>query len=318
MISWHGGRRLLPLAAVLILSVAVVARAQIHLERFDHQLGPFEIGDQRFTVMLHKKRAAGGTDGTAPDTQQTLARVEIRDAAGALHYQRTLPFQLSGAEFQYTVDASAEILQGPHSRGLLLSYGIFPAPPLSGQSWQVLGLFNGKLVPFSKPVSFDGELKLEKTANGIAKTGSEPGFRPEIIRAKIWSGNFFVMVPLRIDWLSAKMSPAWRCNKLTAKGRRALCEYEVEADRVPSDRSLTFVRLFPEADEAFTPVHVVVSEDSKVELLAAEAEIIWSEDADEANLKVGKGPWLKVRIDNKEGWMHSEEDFEAIGLPEMD
>ena len=156
MISWHGGRRLLPLAAVLILSVAVVARAQVRLEHLD----------------------------------------------------------------------------------------------------------------------------LEKTANGIAKTGSEPGFR-EV-------------------------------------GPRALCECEVEGDCVPTDRSVTFVRLFSEANEAFTPVHVVLTEDSKVELLAAEAEIIWSEDADEANLKVGKGPWLKVRIDNKEGWMHSEEDFEAIGLPEMD
>lgn len=314
MISWHGGRRLLSLAAVLILSVAVVARAQIGLEHFDHRLGPFEIGDQRFTVMLHKKRAAGGTD---PDTQQTLARVEIRDAAGALHYQRTLPFQLSGAEFQYTLDASAEILQGTERRGLLLTYGIFPAPPLSGQSWQVLGLFNGKLVPFSKPVSFDGELKLEKTANGIAKTGREPNFRPEVVRAKIWGGNFFVMVPLRIDWLPAKMSPAWRCSKLTAKGPRALCEYEIEADRVPSDRSVTFVRLFAEADEAFTPLHVVVPEDSKVEFLAAEAEIVWSEDDEEANLKVGKDPWLKIRIDDKEGWIHSEEDFAAVGLPEM-
>ncbi len=314
MISRHGGRRLLSLAAVLILSVAVVARAQIGLEHFDHRLGPFEIGDQRFTVMLHKKRAAGGTD---PDTQQTLARVEIRDAAGALHYQRTLPFQLSGAEFQYTVDASAEILQGTERRGLLLTYGIFPAPPLSGQSWQVLGLFDGKLVPFSKPVSFDGELKLEKTANGIAKTGREPNFRPEVVRAKIWGGNFFVMVPLRIDWLPAKMSPAWRCSKLTPKGPRALCEYEIEADRVPSDRSVTFVRLFAEADEAFTPLHVVVPEDSKVEFLAAEAEIVWSEDDEEANLKVGKDPWLKIRIDDKEGWIHSEEDFEAVGLPEM-
>jgi hypothetical protein len=136
-------------------------------------------------------------------------------------------------------------------------------------------------VPFSKPVSFDGELKLEKTANGIAKTGSELGFRPEV-------------------------------------GPRALCECEVEGDCVPTDRSVTFVRLFSEANEAFTPVHVVLTEDSKVELLAAEAEVIWSEDAHEANLKVGKDPWPKVRIDNKEGWIHSEEDFEAIGLSEMD
>jgi hypothetical protein len=26
--------------------------------------------------------------------------------------------------------------------------------------------------------------------------------------------------------------------------------------------------------------------------------------------------WLQVRIDGKEGWMHSDEDFRALGLPE--
>ena len=234
-----------------------------------------------------------------------------------MHFKRTLPVQLSGAEFEYTVDASAEILQGTQGSGLLLTYGIFPSPPLGGQSWQVLGLSNGKLVAFSKPGWFDGDLVLEKTANGVTKTGSEPGFRPEVIRAKIWGGNFFVLVPLRIDWLPAKMSPAWRCSKPTAKGPRALCEYQVEADRVPTYQSVTFVRLFAEANEAFTPLHVVVTENSKVEFLAAEAEVVWSEDAEEANLKISKDPWLKVRIDDKEGWIHSQEDFEALGLPEM-
>ena len=313
MTFWHSRRRLLPLAAVLVLSVALVARAQVRLEHFDNELGPFDIGGQHFTVMLHKKRTAGSTD---PDTQQTLARVEIRDASGDLHFQRTLPFQLSGAEFQYTVDATAEILQGTRNTGLLLTYGTLPSPPLGGQSWQVLGLFDAKLVPFSKPVWFDGELMFERTANHVAKTGREPNFQPEVLKAKIWAGNFFVVVPLRVDWLPAKMSPAWRCVKQTAKGPRAMCEYLVEADRVPADASPTFVRLFAEADEGFTPTHVVVMKDSNVEFLAAEAEVVWSEDADEANLKVKDDPWLKVRIDGKEGWIHTQEDFDAVGLPQ--
>ncbi len=28
--------------------------------------------------------------------------------------------------------------------------------------------------------------------------------------------------------------------------------------------------------------------------------------------------WLKVRIDGKEGWVYSEEDFSAIGLPALE
>jgi len=26
--------------------------------------------------------------------------------------------------------------------------------------------------------------------------------------------------------------------------------------------------------------------------------------------------WIKVRIDGQEGWIHSQEDFDAVGLPE--
>jgi len=300
----------LSLAAVFALSFAVVGQAQVKLERFDRELGPFDIGGKQFTVVLHKKQI-----GANPDTQQTLARVEIKDASGTMHYGRSLPLQLSGEEFQFTVDASAQLLQGARSSGLLLTYGTLPSPPLGGQSWQVFGLFDGKLKPFSKPVWFDGDLMLEKT-NGIARTSSEPKFQPEVVRAKIWGGNFFVLVPLRVDWLPAKMALAWRCSKPTPRGPRAICEYKVEADRVPSDEPQTFVRLFPEAEEGFTPAHVVVKRESKVEFLAAEAEIVWEEDAEEAYLKVSHDPWLKVRIDGKEGWLHSEEDFSAIGLPQ--
>jgi len=301
------------LAALSLFGAGVCASAQVRLEDFSQRLGPFEVGAQRFSVVLQKKRVAGGAD---PDTHETIARVEIRDAAGLLHYEQTLPYRLVGNAFQFTIDASAERLQGTRNTGLLLSYGSLPSPPLGGQAWQVFGLFDGKLVPFSKPISFDGQLMLERTANGVAKTASEPNFQPEVLRGKLWSGNFFVIVPLRVDWLPAKMSPAWRCSKLTAKGPRAVCEYRVEADRIATGDALTFVRLFPEADEGFTPEHVVVKPDSKVEFLAAEAEIVWNDGPEEANLSVAEDPWLKVRIDGKEGWIHTQEDFDAIGLPQ--
>jgi len=31
---------------------------------------------------------------------------------------------------------------------------------------------------------------------------------------------------------------------------------------------------------------------------------------------LSKEPWLKVRIDGKEGWIHSQEDFDALGMPQ--
>ena len=80
---------------------------------------------------------------------------------------------------------------------------------------------------------------------------------------------------------------------------------------------MTFVRLFAEAHEAFgIPAHVVVKKDSKVEILATEAQVVWTEGADAVDITVADDPWLKVRIDGKEGWVHTQEDFQAIGLPQ--
>jgi hypothetical protein len=80
---------------------------------------------------------------------------------------------------------------------------------------------------------------------------------------------------------------------------------------------MTFVRLHQEAEEGFgTPAHVVVRKDSEIEFLAAETEVIWAEDENGVALTVSDDVWLKVRIDGKEGWIHSQDDFQAIGLPQ--
>ena len=80
---------------------------------------------------------------------------------------------------------------------------------------------------------------------------------------------------------------------------------------------MTFVRLHVEAEEGIgTPDHVVVKKDSKVEFLAAEGEVRWDEDERGVGLSPGDDFWIKVRIDAKEGWIHTQEDFLAIGLPQ--
>lgn len=62
--------------------------------------------------------------------------------------------------------------------------------------------------------------------------------------------------------------------------------------------------------------HVVVKKDSKVEILKASGEQIWEEENEQIDLGLGEDLWLKVRIDGKEGWIHAQEDFNAIGLPQ--
>ena len=284
-----------------------------NLEDFDRQLGPFDLEGQRFTVVLRKKRVPGGT---APDTQETLARLEIRDANGTVHYKGSFPYQVSGNQFIETTDATAEALEGTQGAGLLVTYGVLPSTPLGGESWQVFGLFDRRLVPFSKPIVAEGQLVNDSPGVSGVRTSKEPNFKPDILRLRVWTGNFFVIVPLRVDWLLARMNLAWRCSTLTPKGPRPICEYGVEASRIPSQVDPTFVRLFPEPSEGFIPAHVIVKKDSTVEILATEAEVVWSEYPDFVDIAIAEDAWLKVRIDGREGWIHTQEDFQAIGLPQ--
>ena len=75
--------------------------------------------------------------------------------------------------------------------------------------------------------------------------------------------------------------------------------------------------------------------DSKVELLVAQVPVKLTEGAPSGpsgNVKrpmdamndarsivlaaPGNELWLRVRIDGREGWLHTEEDFAALGLPQ--
>ena len=78
---------------------------------------------------------------------------------------------------------------------------------------------------------------------------------------------------------------------------------------------MTFVRLFQESNSRTgPPAHVVVKKDSKLEVLAGKLLVTWQEGPDAVNLSVDEDVWVKVRIDGKEGWIHTPEDLNAIGL----
>ena len=286
------------------------------LEDVTQQLGPFPVGNQRFTVFLRRKHITGVTVPD-PEFQTTLAAMEIRDQQGRLRFEQAFRYEASDSEFPDILDATVELLQGRERAGLLVTYSSLPSTPLGGSSWQILGLFDDSLVPFSKAITLDGDLLGSPGDSTILHTVAEPGLDAEVINFKIWSGNFFVVYPVRVDFVLAKAMPAWRCTVMTPREIRTACSYRVVADRSPSTAELTFVRLFGEpAENSGTPEHVVIRQASRIEILAAQGEIQWQEDADNVGLNPGDDFWLKVRIDGKEGWIHTQEDFEAIGLPQ--
>jgi hypothetical protein len=232
--------------------------------------------------------------------------------------RKIFPYEVDKDHFAETTEISAQMLEGSQGSGLLVTSDEEPSTPLGGGSYQVFGMLNGKLVPFSKPISTEGNLiRPEPPSEKVIKTSTEPGLQAEVLRFRVWSGNAFVIIPVRVDWMLAKVRPAWQCYRMTAHGRQPQCQFKVEADRRPPKSELSFVRLHSEPEEGMgIAEHVVVQKDSKVEILEASGEQVWDEGTEQIGLGLGEDLWLKVRIDGKEGWIHTQEDFNAIGLPQ--
>lgn len=280
-------------------------RAAVRLEDSERDIGPLKIDNRSFMVVLHTKRLPGA--GPDSDLNETVVRMEIRDQAGNVQYEKSFPYALQGSGFDQTLGITARILEGREDTGLLVSYLWLPSAPLEGVTHQVFGIIGGRLVPFGKPLSVVGALVEPAPQQPVVKASTEPDVQGDVLDFRVWTGNFSVIIPVRVIWKRSQVLPAWRCV--------GLCQYRVEADRVAQEE-MTFVRLWPEAEEGGIARHVVVRMDSKVEFLAAKAEQVWQEGDEDVTLGVSEDVWLKVRIDGIEGWIHTQEDLWAIGLPQ--
>lgn len=297
------------------------------VDEVEHRLGPFSIAGKEYTSVLRKQLPAGAKPGES----QTVVSMEIRDAAGVSQFSRAFANAGGTDGFISTFSVSVIPLSGATGNGLLISYDEDSEPsapePESSGWWQVLGVVDGKLKPFSRPILVQGDLlPADRTASALAP-GTPITAPGDVLQFKVWAGRFRLIFPIRIDWARGQLAPAQPCEKTgTTAGA---CDYGV----VPEDQrhvEMTFVSLCTNPMVACQrPERVAVKPDSKVEFLATRAEVQldpgklsgWSGDpknpmSDAGGIAiVSKEPWLKVRIDGREGWIHTQEDFDALGMP---
>ena len=286
------------------------------LEDAEQRLGPFRVGEQDFMVVLQLKRLSQPRPDRAEEP--ALAGLAIRDASGAILHQETFSYSLEADAFSESCMASAQLLRGGFTSGLLVGVACWPSAPSSGDVWELFGMVNGRLSRLGKPFTTDGEFQ-GLIPTPPQKRGGATLFLPDVMNFRVWTGNFHVTVPVRVDWMQGRLLPGQRCVEQTADGlRESGCEVPIEVERRPSDQDLTFVRLFTEANAGIgVPRHVVVRRDSRVEFLGAKIKLSW--DASREVIFFGvddQDPWLKVRIDGLEGWIHTQEDFYAVGVPQ--
>jgi len=282
------------------------------LEDIEHHLGPFLIGGKEFSVTIGAKRIKGQT---APGSEADVS-LEVRDAQGAVVHRETFGYSFDLGEFMESCDASADLLSGSMGKWLLITSDCEPSAPMSGGPWKIFGDFNGKFTQYGGDIYTEGEM-LRFVPGAVTKVGTATSFGFDSILFKVWTGNFYVTLPVKIEFSEPKLAQGIRCLGQTGHGLAETgCQVPVEAKREPSNDD-TFVRLFeaPQEDGS-TPSHVVIHPDSKVEFLAASARIKFDDSKGSIGLGVADDVWLQVRIDDKIGWIHTQEDFVAIGLPQ--
>ena len=291
------------------------------VEDVEQHAGPFAIAGQNYTVVLHEKRLANTSD---PTFSRTLAGVEITDAAGNVSYQKAFPYAIEQGRFQRSFSGSAQPALGKTGTGLVIYYreqtAASPTSALQTREfWQLFGFANSRLAPLGKPAPIGEGVTggpfmgvMMRAANGAVSVIGQP----DAIEVRAWTGYFYVFVPLRVDWSHGGLAQGQRCMEMVGGGLKEVgCDMRVEAVRKPPTDEFTFARLFVEANEDLGNVeHLVVQKDSKVEILGARAITTWNEN-DELIQPIIADVWLHVRIDDRAGWIHGEEDFSAVGLP---
>jgi hypothetical protein len=256
---------------------------------------------------------------------------ELRDPAGkVIARENGGPPKLSDmGGFEETHDITAGTFHADGGDGILIEGLELPSAPNSGTWVQLFarpwGSTQQPLKSFGPPISADGEFTgIAVDHRRDAPKPSRPGATViplhDVMQFKIWTGNFDIEYAALINWITGRIEPAMRCLRTTAKGQVERCDYAIHVDAQRDSKELTFVRLFTEPEEGFgTPEHVVIKPDSKIEYLTAEVPVTWQ--ADPKNVFISAQPndgemWLKIRIDGKEGWIHTQEDFQAVGLPQ--
>jgi hypothetical protein len=282
------------------------------LQDVEERKGPFAFGGQMFTVVTHSKRVSGKQGELA----QALASLDIADAAGTVLHHEEFRYAVENGEFTETCSVSVNPITGSNGAGLLLDTGCLPSAPMSGGPWQIFGVVNGKLAPIGKPLYAEGEMG-DFVPGKVNHMGNLTQILADELRIRLFTGYFFVSVPVRVNWMEGKLALAQHCFYQSGRGMaEGGCEMPVGGvERHPGELELTFVRMFSESNEQIgTPAHVVVKKDSRVEILAGKVLVTWGEGKDGIELGVADDIWVKVRIDGKEGWIHTDEDLQAIGL----
>lgn len=304
--------------------------ASTEQDETEQRLGPFQIAGQNYSVLLHKKHLPQNEDVPAVDG---IVSMEIVDAAGTVLNQRTFPLWAE-EDLYASWSVFAGSLIGSNGRGLIVKYGanVDKDAAENAPYSQVFGVVDGKFVPFGGPVTatFSGP-----DADGTYHTVRAPGSQADGLPFGIGTGRFVLVGQILIDWTQGRLSLPPQCTNVVAVPT-GLCAYQMQDPQayLRRPKRTAFVDLYADPSEnSGPPKRIGVTPNSKINLLSAAANLelkrldsvtapFGANDPMKDQLRVQIVPdtevWLRVELDNNQGWLHSKEDLDSVGLPEAE
>jgi hypothetical protein len=302
--------------AVCAQETAAPASGIPRVTESERRLGMFTLGGQAFTATARSQTISPASNARFATT---VSELEIRDANGRTIYQATFPAAITDGRFLQTLAVSASLFEGAGGRALLLRFVEDPVSTGTGESWQMFGMVNGKFTRYGAPLGLgQGGSAVNGVLAGVMLRGGI-GVVPlastaEALEFRVWTGNFFLHVPVRMDWAQGQWSEAEQCFATDHGTLQPVgCNLRITPVRQPAAEGAT-VTLYAQPEEnAYTARQIAVHSNSALEFPAARALVKWQNSGERFTCSV-ENVWLRVRIDGNEGWVHSAADFAALGL----
>lgn len=293
--------------------------------------GPLSISHQHYSVLFTYRASPERSASAAPEESPaaSLSRLEILDAQGKSVYQEAFPSATSDGRFAQTLTASASLLTGKQGTALVIRF-LERHPAAAGanggtavESWQIFGVVNGQLETFGAvlPLGKGTDIAVGGVVTAVMLQGGIAvmplASTAEQLEFPVWAGNFYLFVPVLVDWAHGQWSEGEECYQLgNGSLRERGCSMRVEAAREPqpSGTGAGYVRLFASTNgDTYNSVFVSVHNGSRVDFPQALAIVQWEAGGGRVECSF-KSVWLQIRIDGKEGWVRGEQSFEALGL----
>ncbi|KWT86942.1 hypothetical protein [Candidatus Magnetominusculus xianensis] len=265
--------------------------------------GPYRVNGKSFTIFLKMKRIACSSD----PFDKNVEYLEIRDETGEVHYSESNPINIMNPLY-ISIDAYA--LEGERGEGLVLSYWEWPSGPGHGHDVKLFTTYEGRLVELS------GKINVIRGIHDSLKKGSNPSsvrlFDGDTLAYKIHNNYFTITIPLKVP-----LNTSGRVVPVKWEGI-----FEIEAHGYPITEE-TCAKLYTHHDASSPSKAVIFGPQTKIQYIHAYTKI----DSEEFTITIDKNragfsmdirifdTWLKVKIDDIEGWVKGKKHFEAIGLP---